>query len=235
MVSPSTTTPEYITRNQRIVEDLHSDYQHIIIAHDPKYGHVLYLDDDLQIAESDHAYNRVLIDPIVQAGLLDRVLILGGGDGGVLKAAVRGNAREATLVDIDGKVVELARQYFPGLCEDAFEAESARVVIDDAFAWLDGAHGYDAIVYDLTMEPVRENQSRLDFIEEIVGRIADSLKPEGMLTMQCCSEHQPGLREEIHQALGRHFRTVSDYAAEIPSYHERWVFASARYPVRNGD
>ncbi|WP_290652150.1 spermine synthase [Aquisalimonas sp.] len=232
MSKQSPTTPEYITRGQRVVEDLYSDYQHIIIAHDPDYGHVLYLDDDLQIAESDHAYNRAMVEPIIEAGLLDRVLILGGGDGGVLKVAVHSQVREATLVDIDGKVVELARTYLPGLCENAFDAGNARVVIGDAFAWLDGAHGYDAIIYDLTMEPVRANQSRLEFIEEIVGRIADSLKPDGMLTMQCCSEHQPGLREEIHQALTRHFTAVSDRPVDIPSYHERWIFASARYPIK---
>lgn len=226
-------TPEYVTRGQQIVEELESDYQRIVIAYDPAYGHVLYLDDDLQIAESDHAYNQAMIEPIAQAGLLDRVLILGGGDGGVLKAAVHNRAREATLVDIDSKVVELARKYLPGLCEDAFDAPNARVIIGDAFTWLDEAAGYDAIVYDLTMEPVREHQTRLEFIEEIVGRIAASLKPEGMLTMQCCSEHQPELRSEIHDALSRHFTAVSDHPVEVPSYHERWIFANARYPAQN--
>ncbi|MFV8833967.1 spermine synthase [Aquisalimonas sp. APHAB1-3] len=224
--------PEYITRGQRIIEDMHSEYQHIVVAHDPDYGHVLYLDDDLQIAESDHAYNRAMIDPLVQAGLTGRVLILGGGDGGVLKAAVHGGVHDATLVDIDGKVLELAQRYFPGLCEDAFTATNARVVVGDAFAWLDDARGYDGIVYDLTMEPVRANQSRLEFIEEIVGRIAASLQPEGMLTMQCCSEHQPQLRREIHDALSRHFTAVADYPVVVPSYHEQWIFAHARYPAR---
>lgn len=224
--------PEYITRGQRIVEDFHSEYQHIVVAYDPEYGHVLYLDDDLQIAESDHAYNRAMIDPLVQAGLTGRLLILGGGDGGVLKAAVRSNVRDATLVDIDAKVLDLAQRYFPGLCEDAFNAANARVVVGDAFAWLDEASGYDGIVYDLTMEPVRENQSRLEFIEEIVGRIAASLQPEGMLTMQCCSEHQLQLRREIHDALSRHFTAVADYPVVVPSYHEQWIFAHARYPAR---
>lgn len=232
MSSQRPVPPEYIKRGQRIVENVQSEYQHIVIAHDPVYGHVLYLDDDLQIAESDHVYNRALIDPLIQADLTGRVLILGGGDGGVLKAAVQGGMREATLVDIDAKVLELARHYFPGLCEDAFDAVNARVVVGDAFAWLDDASDYDGIVYDLTMEPVRANQSRLEFIEEIVGRIAASLKPGGMLTMQCCSEHEHRLRGEIRDALGRHFTTVSDYPVAVPSYHEQWVFAHARYPVR---
>lgn len=233
MSSETPGAPEYITRGQEIVEDLHSDYQHIVIAHDPDYGYVLYLDDDMQIAESDAAYHRAVTDPIIQAGLMGRVLILGGGDGGVLKAAVHAGAKEATLVDIDAKVVELARTYLPGLCEDAFDAPNARVVIGDAFAWLDGGAGYDAIIYDLTMEPVRENQSRLEFIEEIVSRTAASLQPEGMLTMQCCSEHQPKLRDEIHQALTRHFTAVSQRPVVVPSYHERWIFAGARYPRRD--
>lgn len=231
MSSQSAATPEYITRGQTIIESRETPYQRLVIAHDPQYGHVLYLDDDLQIAESDAAYHRTLMNPILQAGLTKRVLILGGGDGGVLKAAVQGGVDDATLVDIDGDVVALARQYLPGLCEDAFDAPNARLVIGDAFAWLDGAGSYDAIVYDLTMEPVREHQSRIAFIEEIVERIASSLRPNGMMTMQCCSEHQPDLRNEIHQALARYFTAVADYPVVIPSYHERWIFANARYPA----
>ncbi len=233
MTHPSPTPPEYVTREQRIVEDVHSDYQHIVVAHDPDYGHVLYLDDDLQIAESDGAYNTAMVDPLARAGCLNRVLILGGGDGGVLNAAVAAGAREATLVDIDARVLEIAQRYLPELCGQAFHAPGARVVTGDALAWLDASRGYDGICYDLTMEPVRAGQSRLAFIEEITDRIARSLGDGGMLTMQCCSEHQPQLRDEIHSALMRHFRSVSDRPVVVPSYHERWIFAAARYPLRS--
>lgn len=230
----STTTdsavPEYISRNQRIVESVRSDYQDIVIAHDPEYGHVLYLDGDLQIAESDHAYNRALVDPVADAGLLDNILILGGGDGGVLHRALERGARKATLVDIDVRVTELAQRYLCGLCGDAFEHPHGRVVIGDAMVWLDEGIDapYSAIIYDLTMEPVREGQSRLEFIDDIIQRMARRLVSAGMVTMQCCSGHDPVLATEIRCALERQFAKVEQRSVTVPSYWEPWLFASAR-------
>lgn len=222
--------PEYVTRQQRIVEDTRSAYQHIVIAHDPAFGHLLYLDDDLQIAESDESYNQAMVRPALATGNLGEVLILGGGDGGVLNAALRAGAHHATMVDIDAEVLAFARRYLPNLCGDAFDHERATVVIGDAFEFLAEDGRYDAILYDLTMDPVREGQTRDEFIDEMVDRIAASLKPGGILSMQCCSEHDHELRTRIVAALRRRFGTVEDRLVVVPSYGERWVFASAHHP-----
>ncbi len=222
--------PEYLRKNQRILENLHSDYQHIVIAEDPEFGRLLYLDDDLQIAEADEAYNRAMIDPLLEADKLGNVLILGGGDGGVLNTALQEGAEQVTLVDIDAKVLELAERYLPRMCGEAFHHERADVVVGDAFAYLESSSGYDAVVYDLTMDPVREDQSRDAFIREIIDKVVDALEDDGMLSMQCCSEHQPELRDQVLEGLAERFEDVEDRTVVVPSYGERWVFASARGP-----
>ena len=223
-------TPEYISRGQQIITTVRSKYQDILVAHDPEYGHVLYLDDDLQVAESDDAYNKAMVDPIAEAGLLDHVLILGGGDGGVLHRALNRGAGRATLVDIDGEVISLSRRYLPRLCQDAFDDPRAQVIVGDAFTWLDEGREapYSAIIYDLTMEPVRAGQTRLEFIDEIIRRMRDRLKPDGMITMQCCSGHDPQLATEIQDALERTFRQAEQRSVTVPSYWEPWLFASAQ-------
>ncbi len=225
-----TFTPEYVSRRQSIITRTRSRFQDILIAHDPDYGHLLYLDDDLQIAESDDAYNAAMVDPIADAGLLDHVLVLGGGDGGVLKRALERGARRATLVDIDGAVIDLSRRYLTRLCRDAFDDPRAQIIVSDAFAWLDaGAEApYSAIVYDLTMEPVRAGQTRIAFIDDIIRRMRDRLVPGGMITMQCCSGHDRTLRGEIRRALKHRFARAEQREVIVPSYWEPWVFASAR-------
>ena len=222
--------PEYEARGQKVLEDTHSEYQHIVIAEDPDYGRILYLDEDLQIAESDHSYNEAMVRPLVEADSLGEVLILGGGDGGVLKTVVEEGAARATMVDIDEKVVELSREYLPALCADVFERDEADLIIGDAFAYLDKPQRYDAIIYDLTMNPVREDQSRGEFTEEIFGKVAEHLRDSGVFSMQCCSEYQPELRAEIKRRLGHHFDEVEDRVVAVPSYGERWIFASAARP-----
>lgn len=226
-VSLQSSMPEYLIRGHRVIKELHSEHQHIVIAETPEHGRLLYLDGDLQIAESDEIYNRVMIEPLATRGALGKVLILGGGDGGVLKAALQEGAEQAVLVDIDPKVVELSRQYLPRVCEDAFEADNAKVVIGDAFAYLDQAKPCDDIVYDLTMEPVGAEQDRSAFIARVLDSVVDRLKPDGVFSMQCCSEHQPELREELMEALSERFEEVEDRVVDVPSYGERWVFASA--------
>ncbi|RFA30601.1 spermine synthase [Alkalilimnicola ehrlichii] len=223
--------PEYVAKRQRILEDVHSGYQHIVIAEDPRFGRLLYLDDDLQIAESDEVYNQAMIEPLVDTDNLGEVLILGGGDGGVLKAAVQHGSEHAVMVDIDAQVVDLCRTYLPKMCEDAFAADNGELVIGDAFAYLDRDQRYDAIVYDLTMQPVRADQTRKEFIHEILDKVASRLKPEGVFSMQCCGAEEHTLRREIRNGLETYFAQSEQRIVDVPSYlPERWVFASATGP-----
>lgn len=224
------TTPEYIQYNQRVLEDRQSDYQRIVIAEDPDYGRLLYLDDDLQISEADQPYNRAMVEPLARHGSLDRVLILGGGDGGVLREAIARGAREAILVDIDRDVIELCRHYLPRLCGDAFDAPQARVVVDDALAWLRRGDEYDGIIYDLTMEPFSAQQSRTGFIDQVLAHAGRRLRPGGTFSMQCCGANEHHLREEIRQGLAQRFQAWKDTTVSIPSYDVDWVFAWARHP-----
>ncbi len=220
--------PEYVRYNQKVLERRRSPYQEIVIAEDPKTGRLLYLDDDLQIGDHDEPYNQALIGPLHENGCLDRVLILGGGDGGALKAALEHEAGKVVLIDIDAEVIELAKRYLPHLCGNAFDHPRAEVVIGDAFARLDKPEQWDGIVYDLTMEPVGADQGRTAFIREILGKIARRLRPGGMLTMQCCGADETHLRDEIRAGLDRAFPEWGDWRTAVPSYDVEWVFAWAR-------
>lgn len=228
---PVAAQPEYIIYGQEIVEHRRSPYQSIVIAHDPSVGHLLYLDDDLQIADADEPYNQALVGPLRDAGCLRRVLILGGGDGGVLKRAVHSGAERAVLVDIDQEVIDLSRQYLPNLCGDAFEHPRAEVVVGDAFAYLDRDERWSGIVYDLTMEPVGAGESRMAFIHQILGKVARRLAPGGMMTMQACGADQPELRAAIREGLAGAFAEWGDWEADIPSYDVPWVFAWGSVPT----
>ncbi|BAU56426.1 spermine synthase [Halorhodospira halochloris] len=220
--------PEYVRYNQEVVERRSSAYQNIVIAYDPSVGHLLYLDDDLQIADADTPYNQAIISPLVDNDSYAESLILGGGDGGVLRGLLDAGAQRAVLVDIDGEVIELAKQYLPNLCGDAFERDGAEVIVGDAFAFLDAPDTWDGIVYDLTMDPIRVDQPRTDYICEIFAKVRRRLRPGGVMSMQCCGANEPGLREEIRAGLAATFPEWGDWEAEIPSFDVPWVFAWAK-------
>ncbi len=230
---------------QTLVEE-HTGLQHVRITRHPLFGGQLHLDGDLQISESDSAYGIAMVSPLLAVAPLARVAILGGGDGGVLRELLRTldglphEPREITMIEIDARVVELSRRHLPAVCGHAFDDPRARVIIGDAFAWIDQVHDLDAVIYDLTMDPVREDQTRDEFVGNIVARIACALRPGGVISMQCCGHGRadPADRAErqrllplIRRAIDAHFVDRCEQDVLVPSYRDLWTFLSARRPA----
>lgn len=222
----------------KALEYVQSAYQHIEIRRHPAYGNQLHIDGDLQISASDHAYNTAMTAPLLAGRDCRRVVILGGGDGGVLNELLRGTAatghvlERVTLIDIDPDVVRLARRHLRAIAGDAFEHPRAEILNGDAFAYVRTASALDAVVYDLTMEPVRAGQSREAFIGEIVAQIAAALRPGGVLSMQAGGTHDGELIGTIRAAVERHFSDVLEQKVLVPSFGELWTFIAARKPLR---
>lgn len=232
-------------RAATVLADERSRYQHIRVLRHPVFGGQLHLDGDLQISESDIAYGVAMTSPLLSLPRGSRVAILGGGDGGVLCELLRTLEpldrlpAESTMIEIDARVIELSRRYLPATCGNAFDHPAATVEIGDAFAWIARARGLDAVIYDLTMDPIREGQSRADFIAGIVAMMARALKPGGVLSMQCCGHGRgdPADRREraevlplIRAAVDAHFRDRCEQDVLVPSYRDLWTFLSARKP-----
>src|SRR5690606_3863130 len=72
-----------------VLAELDTGLQHARIVRHPTFGGQLWLDDDLQISEADTAYGVALASPLLGLERLERVAILGGGDGGVLQELLR--------------------------------------------------------------------------------------------------------------------------------------------------
>lgn len=226
-----------------IVASAISPWQHLEIRKHPKYGHQLYIDNDLQISESDRSYNVAMVSPLIMLGTFGHVAILGGGDGGVLKELLdinREQQRElvrATMIDIDPEVSRLCKTWLPSLCGDAFDDPLSQIITGDVFAFIEELGELDAVIYDLTIDPVREDQSRREFLHELMGKVARRLRTGGMLCMQCCGtkpyDELTGIRrsdimDDIHHALEPHFDLFTEQRVFIPSYNEAWTFLAAR-------
>lgn len=226
-----------------LLADEQTGFQHAVVSRHPRYGAQLFLDDDLQISEADTAYGVAMASPLLALHRLERVAILGGGDGGVLNELIRtlepldAMPRELTMIEIDPRIMELSREHLPALCGDAFDSPHARIVTGDAFAWIARARDLDAVVYDLTMDPVREGQSRAEFITGIIGHIACALRHGGVLSMQCCGHGREDAADRatrrevlplIRTAVDAHFVDRCEQDVLVPSYRDLWTFLSAR-------
>jgi spermidine synthase len=205
-------------------------YQQLDIIENTNFGRMMFLDKDLQIAEKDaYLYDESMVTPVIDRKKdIETIAILGGGDGGVLRECLKHNPREVYLVDIDGEVIEAAKKYMPSVCEQAFEDKRAHVIVDDANAFLDTKHKFDAIIYDLTMHPEAiTDMDRTEFLSQIFSKIKNNLNNNGAVSMQCCSQYDAETISLLKEILPRYFKNIIYKTVFIPSFCENWVFASA--------
>jgi len=240
MAERDVTPPHYeSTAHAELVATRDSGWQRIEIRRHPVHGHQLVIDGDLQISESDYAYGSALVAPLLTLASCRRVAILGGGDGGVLYELLSAFDRldrrldGVTLIDIDADVIESCKHWMPRLCHTAFDDARAEVICGDAFAWLEQASELDAVIYDLTLDPVREGVSRNAFIQEIIEQVHRALRPGGVLTMQACGEwlaDRDELLAELRSSFDDAFVDREEQLVTVPSYGEKWTFMTARKP-----
>lgn len=205
-----------------------SPFQFIEIIQNADFGRMLFLDNDMQIAESDaHIYNHALVDPVcTRLGEMKKLAILGGGDGGILYEALRRGAHRAVLIDIDGDVIDACKKFMPGIHGNSFDDPRAKIVVGDALKYMKKHRGFDAVISDLTMHPEHLTaMKRKSFLEAIFRNAALALRPGGVFSAQCCSVHDAATRKVLAKILKKHFCDIEYADVFIPSFCERWLFA----------
>ena len=111
-------------RCDEVYFDSATDHQRLVIFKNPIFGRMMMLDGVTQTTEADEfIYHEMLAHvPILAHGDAKKVLIIGGGDGGMLREVLRHTSVElCTMVEIDPSVVELSKQYLPNHSAGAFD------------------------------------------------------------------------------------------------------------------
>ena len=204
------------------LHDERSEWGHLQVLDTHYYGRMLAIDGIIQVTESDEfIYHEMMTTlPGLQQGDPKKVLIIGGGDGGALKHALRWkNAESVTQVEIDPTVSELSRKYLPKVAEDAFEDSKARLVYQDAYDFVENTdEKFDVIAIDLT-DPVPDGPAARLFSEKFIENVSKCLALGGVATLQCGSLlFQPDeIRDQVEN-MKKNFSDVRLHNAVIPSY-----------------
>lgn len=80
-----------------------------------EFGNMLFLDGMVMTSEKDEfVYHEMVAHvPLFTHPNPENVLVVGGGDGGVIREILKHpSVKKATLVDIDGKVIEYSKNSF---------------------------------------------------------------------------------------------------------------------------
>ena len=151
------------------------------------HGRVMLLDGVVQITEADEfVYQEMLTHvPLLAHGAARRVLIIGAGDGGVLKRVLEhGNVTNAVMVEIDGEVIRLAKEHMPGIAGDAWTNPRAQVIVGDGIDYVKTAPdaSFDAIIVDST-DPIGVGE--VLFTDDFYRNAARILDHGGLIVNQC--------------------------------------------------
>ena len=202
-----------------------SPFQRIEILESDVFGRVLLLDGHIQLSTFDEAaYHELLVQlPASAVPKVSRVLIVGGGDGGALREALRiEGVEEVTMVEIDDRVIALSKEHLPTLSNGAFDDPRAKVVVGDAFAFVASANGpYDLIVVDSTdvYEEEEGELSEMLWTPDFYRRLLGLLSPEGIVVTQADNlVFCPYSVEEVAALFRSVFPSSGVYWGLVPSF-----------------
>ncbi len=206
--------------------DRQSRFQRVEVLETLEYGRMMLLDGCVMVTDRDEfIYHEMIVHPALLAHPAPRaVLIIGGGDGGSVREALKHQAAESIhLVEIDEVVIEAARKCFPNLAQ-GLDDPRVKLIVADGFDHLDRHQGaYDVILVD-SMDPVGE-AAKL-FTTPFFAKVKGALRTGGIAVFQSESPfyHADVLRDLL-AALKRQFRHVAPYLAHIPTYPSgMWSF-----------
>ena len=121
-------------RIDRVLLRKTTDLQELLIFENAILGRVLVLDGVIQTTEADEfIYHEMLSHvPILAHGCAQRVLVLGGGDGGMIEEVLKHDSVEkVVMVEVDRSVVNLCQEYLPTLSQGAFDDPRLELVLAD--------------------------------------------------------------------------------------------------------
>ncbi|MGI1670945.1 MAG: polyamine aminopropyltransferase [Neptuniibacter sp.] len=205
---------------EEVLFEQQTDSWHLIIFKNSIYGTVMALDGIIQTTERDEfVYHEMLTHvPIIAHGDAKRVLIIGGGDGGILREVCRHKSVEhVTQVEIDQAVIDMCKEYLPAHSDGAFEDPRARIVIADGVEFVhETDEKFDVIISDCT-DPVGPGE--VLFTSRFYEGCKNLLNEGGVFVAQ---NGVPFLQQDevitTKRRLSPYFKDQSFYTVAVPTY-----------------
>jgi spermidine synthase len=204
-----------------ILWDKKSDYQHVQVFHNKVWGNVLVLDGVIQVTEKDEiAYHELIVHiPMFAHKNPERVLVVGGGDGGSIREALKHpSVKEVTICEIDQMVIDVSKQFLPNLAA-SYADPRVKILCRDAAKYMeekDVIGTYDIIIAD-TSDPV--GPAAALFEAPFYKCMFNALRPGGKVATQAESIwlNLDLIQRLVTANLGT-FANVEYATTQIPTY-----------------
>lgn len=201
-------------RIKKVILDFQSKYQRIQLFDTYDFGKMLVLDGKIQLTERDEAlYHEMLVHvPLFTHKNPEKVLIIGGGDGGSLREVLKHDVNEAVMVEIDEDVIETSKKHLK-IDKGAFNDPRATVLVEDGIDFVMNAkERFDVIIVDGTdPNPFSEHIMSKEFYEAC-RKISDVFATQSQ---------SPFIQQDYFKAIYRNISEVMPvriYINFVPTY-----------------
>ena len=192
-----------------------------------EFGNALFIDNELQVAESDEKlYSSTFVNSSLQlSGNNHSAAIIGGGDGGVARECIKNGFEYVDWFELDKEVVECCQKYLPEVFKNINKSNNVNCIWGDAFTNIKGSENekYDHLFIDLNDDPYC-----ISLAEKNIEEIRRIVKKNGVITVQVGSQHKkPKQVESWIATLSQHFGNTKLSEVFIPSFDCTWNFVSS--------
>ncbi len=237
-----TKNAKFSIRVNRQLVSLQSEFQRLDVFESPDFGRFLTLDGYMMLTEKDEfIYHEMIVHvPLAVHPNPERVLVIGAGDGGVVRELTRyDSVRCIDLVEIDREVVRVCKEYLP-FTASKLDDPRVNICYQDGLKFIRGCReDYDIVIVDST-DPFGPGEGL--FTKEFYGNCYKALKEDGIMVNQHESpfyENDAIAMQRAHKRIVESFPISKVYQAHIPTYpsgHWLFGFASKKYhPVKDMD
>ncbi len=227
----------------KVEKEIHTEqteFQRIDVLEAKEFGRFFTLDGLMMVTEKDEfIYHDMIVHvPMATNPNIKKVLVIGAGDGGTIRELTRYSTIEKIdMVEIDKRVVDICREYFP-ITACKLDEPRVNLFYEDGLKFVrDKNDEYDLIIVDST-DPFGPGEGL--FTKEFYGNCYKALKEDGILVNQHESpyyDNDAAAMKDAHEKITKFFPIIRVYQAHIPTYpsgHWLFGFASKRYhPVRD--
>jgi spermidine synthase len=203
-----------------ILYENNSEFQHAQIVDTYEYGLMLLLDGIVQTTEKDEfVYHEMMAHvPMLSHPHPEKILIIGGGDGGLLREVLRyESVNNITMVEIDSDVVNLCKKYLPMINRGAFGDIRTNLVIDDGAEFVKKTTDkFDVVIVD---SPDPAGPAEVLFSKEFYSDLHDLIPRNGILVRQTGSIHlQKDEQVSAYDTLKNIFNYADLFVFAVPTY-----------------
>lgn len=196
-----------------------SDFQDVLVFESTNHGNVLVLDGVIQVTERDEfAYQEMMAHiPLFSHPNPEKVLVIGGGDGGILREiAKHKGVKEIYICEIDGDVIKYSKQYLPSLSVGFDDPRVSVKVMDGAKFMDENKNNFDVIITD-SSDPV--GPASVLFETPFYDAMYRSLREGGIVCTQGESVWlHLNLIRPLVKSISKFYSTVEYAYTSIPTY-----------------